>query len=164
MVGLQNKTGNEERNKLKLKKIIKDIAHIHERFEGNLPGNCPLSRYSYFVLSPIEYVNSVLEYEQLQKAKTSKETIKHNTTDIKKEEVNDNMEEVKIESKKIFEITKEVENEIRKMLEKYMFDFKKVHEELLKLYPECEYTQKDLQQHWAKVEMQNYRRKKLHPK
>lgn len=40
-----------------------------------------------------------------------------------------------------------------------MFDFKKVHEELLKVHPECEYTQKDLQQQWAKIEMQKYRKK-----
>ena len=67
--------GDRERNELKLKKVMTDIAHLYERFNSDLPVNHPVSRYSYLILNPVEYMNSVLANERLTIRKNSNNTL-----------------------------------------------------------------------------------------
>jgi len=142
-----NNKGNKERNLLKLKKVSRDIAHLHERFSANLPEDLPPKRMSYLVLNPIEYMNSILKKENIN--------IPQNIAPCISQPIEQNkilpQEIPKFEWKKIYEI------EITKLLQKYAFDFKKVHENFIKAHPECMFSQQDLQKEWAKIEMAKYR-------
>ena len=149
---------------MKLRKIIKDVAHLYEQFDGNLPDNYPLSRYSYLVLNPVEYVNSILSQEDVHRKKEDEHRKKQDAhrkqEDERRNSVQRSQNVVNVEgAKKIesFVWNKSAESDVLKLLQKHAFDFEQVHAEFVKTHPECEYTIKELQQQWTQTEMQRYR-------
>ncbi len=167
-IGLENRRGCRERNELKLKKVVKDLARLYEQFGANLPENYPLSRYSYLVLSPDEYASSILKQENMvvtptirKPATMSVPPLTHQSSaPIPASPLSRSSFSTGEDAKAPeFVWNKSIEGEISRLLQKHAFDFAKVHQELVKLHPECGMTQGELQRKWAAVEMQRYRAK-----